>query len=116
MEKVLEEDTYNDDDYFDRTLENKKLKKEESPKKDQKPQEQITYNFQTLKQNLEDLIQKRNEVNLKILGYQQEQKPEKEEEFDELEKYMQANQNSLDQQQKKKLLSELETTNTEIEE
>ena len=120
IEKVLEEDTYNDDEYFDRTLDNKKLKKDENDSQEiQGAKNQpapITYNFQTLKQNLEELLQKRNELNLKILDFQQEKKSEAEEELDELEKYMRANQTALDVQHRKKLLSELETANNEIEE
>lgn len=116
---MLEEDTYNDDDYFDRTLEMKKVKKEESETFTLSTEKtQITYNFQSLKQRLEELIIKQNDLNIKILDFQPEKKPEseKEEELDELEKYMQVNQINLDIQQKKKLLIELAEINAEIEE
>lgn len=112
----MQEDTYNDDEYFDRTLETKKVKKDPSdtPSESQK-KEQITYDFQTLKQKLEELINRRNDLNVKILDFA-DKKNGDEEELDELEKFMKENQSALDLQLRKKLLVELESVNKEIEE
>ena len=113
----MEEDTYNDDDYFDRTLDSKKLKKdpETAFELKEKPQP-ITYDFQTLKKKLEDLINQRNDLNVKILDFQPDKKSETEEELDELEKYMKDNQTSLDLQQRKKFMGELEIVTKDIDE
>ena len=112
----MQEDTYNDDEYFDRTLETKKVKKDPAdiPTESQK-KEQITYDFQTLKQKLEELINRRNDLNVKILDFS-DQKNGVEEELDELEKFMKENQSALDLQLRKKLMVELESVNKEIEE
>lgn len=117
IEKVTEEDTYNDDDYFDRTLE-KKIKKDNDQTEATTANlaSQKIHDFQSLKAHLEELLKTQEQLNLSILDFNNKKNEEQQEEDDALELYMQANQDALNLQQRQKLLHELEIVNNEIEE
>ena len=116
IEKVREEDTFEDDEYFDRTM--KKLKTEgdgcEKKEKNCENSEKTHY-FASRKRDYEDLLQKQEQLNLKILDFEEKKETSQENE-DEFEKFMQKNQESLDLLQKSKLLEELQRVNKELEE
>jgi len=101
INRDLDDDTFGDDDFFDRAL---KKKVKTDPSKDNKSANlTTTENFNTLKAKLEKLLDRRQEINMTILnstlntGNQQNttvtetsnnNQEQKEEEVDELEKFM----------------------------
>lgn len=112
--KRREEDTFGDDEFFDRTLV-KKHKKDEANDKSKVPE---TETFETLKNKLEDLLTNRNEINEKILkmvlnlGTEEE----KVEEVDALDQFMLQNEENLKKETKHELIQKVKALNVEIEE
>lgn len=98
-----------DDDYFDRTR--KIIKTEGNNEKISAPAE----NFQTLKEKLTKLLTERDELNMRFLNFSEETK-EKEDELDELDKYMLENTKKIANEGKQAIFQQLEKVNKEIEE
>ena len=123
IEKLIrerDEDTYGDDDFLDRTK--KKIKLDPTEEKKILAKMNTTENFNSLKTRLEKLLELRQELNSKIMNIAwgnenaNEIPEKKEDETDELDKFMMQNETSLKSQSRDKLLKELKDINDQINE
>eukprot|EP01016_Furgasonia_blochmanni_P008566 TRINITY_DN13496_c0_g1_i2.p1 TRINITY_DN13496_c0_g1~~TRINITY_DN13496_c0_g1_i2.p1 ORF type:complete len:503 (+),score=153.07 TRINITY_DN13496_c0_g1_i2:505-2013(+) len=119
-QRLADEDTFNDDDFYDRTLVVKKQKLDEKNAKITGGKEaptQTVETYHTLKSRLEELLAEREETSAKILNFDKKmnETAPAEEELDDLDRFMMKNEQSLLQKDETSVIARLKELNEEIE-
>ena len=108
----MDEDTFGDDEFYDRTLVKKRKTNEGTA---EVSSASASMDFYSLKRKLEELIKQRQEINNEVLAMSMNLKSDQEEQ-DELDKFMQGNEEKARDERKLKLLTSLKEVQSEVEE
>lgn len=110
---MQDEDTFGDDEFFDRTL---VKKRKDNDGEATITAAEIAEDFHSLKRKLEDLIVQRKNVNEQILAISMNKPIEEDPELDELDKFMAQNEEKSRDEKKLKLINTLKDIEIKITE